>query len=214
MKFVLFVEGYTERDALPGFLKRWLDPRLSQHVSIKPVRFDGWAELINDVATKAHFYLDDPPHNDIIAVVSLLDLYGPTIYPPHAESAADREQWGREHVEGKVKHEKFRHFFAVHETEAWLLSQPEVFPSSIRKNLPSKPPEQVNFDEPPAYLLDRLYKQATGKKYKKVVYGRQLFEKLDPNVAYTKCPKLKALLDEMLKLAKAAELGLASEQND
>jgi hypothetical protein len=30
MKFVLFVEGYTEKKALPEFLKRWLDPRLSQ----------------------------------------------------------------------------------------------------------------------------------------------------------------------------------------
>jgi len=28
MKFILFVEGYTEDKALPQFLKKWLDPRL------------------------------------------------------------------------------------------------------------------------------------------------------------------------------------------
>ena len=35
MKFVLFVEGYTEDKALPKFLKRWLDPRLGKPVGIK-----------------------------------------------------------------------------------------------------------------------------------------------------------------------------------
>lgn len=214
MKFVLFVEGHTERKAVPAFLKRWLDPRLDQSVGIKAVRFEGWAELVDDVATKAHLYLDDPSNDDIIAVMSLLDLYGPTIYPGHAKSATDRERWGKEHIEGKVNHERFRHSFAVHETEAWLLSQPDIFPPSVRRGFPNRSPEEVNFDEPPAYLLDRLYKQATRKKYKKVVYGGQLFKKLDPSVAYAKCPKLKALLDEMLTLAKAAGLGPTPEQSE
>jgi hypothetical protein len=206
MKFVLFVEGHTERKAIPAFLKRWLDPQLNQPVGIKPVRFEGWAELVDDAAKKAHQYLDDSANSDIIAVVSLLDLYGPAIYPGDALSASARESWGRVHIEGKVNREKFRHFFAVHEIEAWLLSQPEVFPTAVREGLPDKPPEQVNFDEPPGYLLDRLYGQATGKKYKKVVYGGQLFGKLDPSAAYKKCPRLQALLDEMLALAKAAGL--------
>ena len=38
MKFVLFVEGHTER-AIPEFLKRWLDPQLSQRAGIQTVRF-------------------------------------------------------------------------------------------------------------------------------------------------------------------------------
>lgn len=204
MKFVLFVEGHTEHNAIPAFLKRWLDPQLSQPVGIKPVRFDGWAELVDDVEKKAHLYLEGPFSRDVIAVVSLLDLYGPTIYPGNVKSAADREKWGRQDIEGKVDHEKFRHFFAVHEIEAWLLSQPEVFPTTIRNKLPSRPPEQVNFDEPPAALLNRLYKEAMGRNYKKVAYGTELFGKLDPSVAYANCPKLKELLDELLTLAKNA----------
>jgi hypothetical protein len=211
MKFVLFVEGYTEQKAVPSFLKRWLDPRLGQPVGIKPVRFEGWPELVDDVEKKARLYLEGSAGSDVIAVVSLLDLYGPTIYPPDRQSAADRDQWGREHIEKKVNHEKFRHFFAVHETEAWLLSQPEIFPDEIRRVFPKKvtTPEQVNFNEPPACLLKNLYMQVTRKPYKKVVDGGQLFGKLDPDVAYDKCPRLKALLDEMLTLAKAAGLGKA-----
>jgi hypothetical protein len=211
MKFVLFVEGYTEQKAVPSFLKRWLDRRLKQPVGIKPVRFEGWPELLDDVEKKAHMYLEGPGRSDVIAVVSLLDLYGPTIYPDHLQSAVDRDQWGRDHIEKKVNHKRFRHFFAVHETEAWLLSQPGVFPAGIRKVLPKKAatPEQVNFNEPPACLLKNLYMQIIRKPYKKVVDGGQLFGKLDPEVAYGKCPRLKALLDEMLTLAKAAGLGTA-----
>ncbi len=64
----------------------------------------------------------------------------------------------------------------------------------------------MNFDEPPAKLLDRVYQQHTGKGYKKTTYGKQLFAKLDPSIAAPKCPYLKSMLVEMLKLAKAAEL--------
>jgi len=99
MRFILLVEGHTERKAVPAFLKRWLDPQLRQPVGIKPVRFEGWAELVDDVEKKAHSYLDDPSQDDVIAVISLLDLYGPTIYPNHTASAAERQDWGRTHLE-------------------------------------------------------------------------------------------------------------------
>lgn len=209
MRFILFVEGHTEQKAVPAFLKRWLDPRLDRPVGIKAVRFEGWAELLDDVATKTRLYLDDASGSNVVAVVSLLDLYGPTIYPRRTESAADRDQWGRTHIEQKVNRERFRHFFAIHETEAWLLSQPEIFPAEVRRALPATTaaPEQVNFDEPPAYLLKRLYRQTRRRSYKKVVYGKKLFEKLDPDIAYAKCPTLKSLLDQMLALARTAGLG-------
>jgi hypothetical protein len=42
MKFVLFVEGHTEKLAVPQLLKRWLDPRLAKPVGIKVSRFEGW----------------------------------------------------------------------------------------------------------------------------------------------------------------------------
>ena len=215
MKFILFVEGHTEHKAVPAFLKRWLDSRLRQPVAIKSVRFDGWAELVDDVSKKAHFYLNGSDHADVIAVISLLDLYGPTIFPPHCHSADDRLRWGKDHLEGKVNHKRFRHFFAVHETEAWLLSDPNIFPREIRDRMPrnSATPEKVNFNSPPAKLLDSLYSQANQSSYKKVVYGKQLFAKLDPDIACQKCPALQTLLNEMLHLAESAGLANPNQNN-
>lgn len=207
MKFILLVEGKTERDAAAAFLKRWLDPQLQQPVGIQSVPFDGYADLISKMATKARMHLEGPRQSEIIAVIGLLDLYGPTFYPPEIETADERIGWGINHFTNKVKLEKFRFFFAVHEFEAWLLSQPEIFSQAIRNALPKgKLPERVNFNEPPAALLNRIYRQQTNKNYKKTTYGKQLFAKLDPTTAAAKCPYLTAMLDEMLKLAKAAGL--------
>ena len=77
MKFILFVEGKTERKALPAFLKRWFDERLEKPVGIKAVKFEGWSDLYQGVKTKADTYLNGPDNDDIVAVTSLLDLYGP-----------------------------------------------------------------------------------------------------------------------------------------
>jgi hypothetical protein len=95
-------------------------------------------------------------------------------------------------------------FVAVHEIEAWILSQPQLLPASIQNGLPgrSAQPESVNFNEPPAKLLDRLYRTHERSGYKKIVYGSKLFDRLDPSVAYRKCPYLARMLDEMLTMAK------------
>ncbi|MGI6253247.1 MAG: DUF4276 family protein [Aminivibrio sp.] len=203
MKFILFVEGHTEGKALPAFLKRWLDPRLESPVGIQTVRFDGWPELFRDAEQKAKMYLNGPSKDKIIAVISLLDLYGPSFYPADLTERDRRYLWAKQMIEDKVKEKNFFQFFAVHEVEAWLLSQPEIFPSNIRNAFPGKivQPETVNFDEPPAKLLDRLYRQYTKRTYKKVVNGKELFDKLDPAVAYEKCRRLRELLDKMLDLA-------------
>jgi hypothetical protein len=146
MKFILFVEGDTEKRALPAFLKKWLDQRLSQSVSIHPVRFNGWSELAKDAPKKAMLYLTGPQKDDIVGVIALLDLYGPTIYPSGKRTAKQRYEWAKGELEGKVNHDRFRQFFAVHETEAWLLSDPDLFPAEIRKELHIIPGTEVEFD--------------------------------------------------------------------
>lgn len=205
MRFVLFVEGDTEK-ALPPFFKRWLDPQLPERVGISPVRFAGWAELRREVRKRTHLYFGGPGADDIIAVISLLDLYGPTFYSAHLTGARERYEWAKSEIEREGGRPKFRQFFAVHETEAWLLSQPQLFPAEVRGGLPGRinQPETVNFNEPPSHLLNRLYKEKLHRTYKKIVYGRELFNRLDPNIAYGECPRLRELLDEMLRLARQA----------
>ena len=99
-------------------------------------------------------------------------------------------------------------FFAVHEFEAWILGQPNVLPRTVRDTLPATAakPERVDFDEPPAKLLNRLYRSCTRKSYKKTTYGKQLFDRLDPNVVVEACPYLKEMLGQMLTMANTAGL--------
>lgn len=208
MRFILLVEGRTERDAAAAFLKRWLDPQLRQPVGIQTVAFDGYADLVSKMATKARLYLEGPKRSEIIAVIGLLDLYGPSFYPADMATADERYAWGKDHFERGIGLDRFRLFFAVHEFEAWLLSQPDIFSRRIQNALPQHVahPERVNFDDPPAKLLERIYKQQTRRNYKKTAHGKQLFAKLDPLTAVEKCPYLKLMLFEMLALAKSAGL--------
>ena len=206
MKFVLFVEGETEQKVLPAFLKRWLDPRLSKSVGVQPVLFLGWSDLVKNVVKRARAHLNSPGSGDIIAVISLLDLYGPDFYPANRTTADQRYAWAKAELEEKVDHPKFRQHFAVHECEAWLLSQPDGLPADVKRGLPGRhaQPETVNFNEPPKKLLKRLYREKLRETYKEVTHGAELFAELDPNVAHVKCPRLRAMLNEMLGLAEVA----------
>jgi hypothetical protein len=203
VKFILFVEGHTEKQALAQFMKRWLDPQLPQPVGIKVVRFRGWQNYVDDVAMKAELTLAGNSGTDVIAVIGLLDLYGPKFYPENATTADEKYEWGKKHIEQKVGKAKFRQHFAVHETEAWLLSDPSVFPDEVRTALPRRPPETVNFNKPPAKILEHVYQNRLGRSYRKVIDGSNIFFDLSPDAAYKQCPRLRVLLDEMLQLARA-----------
>jgi hypothetical protein len=190
---------------LADFFKRWLDPKLERRVGLKVVKFGGWAELVKESPKKAKLYLKE---KNIIAVFALLDLYGPTLYPDAERAVSERYKWAKSHLERKVDDTRFRQHFAVHETEAWLFSNPALFPKAVKDALPAgvRKPEEINFDQPPSKLLGRLYKEKTGRRYKKVAHGKDLFDRLDPETAYGKCPYLKRLLDDMLKIAREAGL--------
>lgn len=88
--------------------------------------------------------------------------------------------------------------------EAWLLSEPDILPREVSRELPRKEPEAVNFSEPPSKLLERLYRSRLNRHYKKVTDGARLFGKLDPSKAYVACPALAEVLDTMLYLARDA----------
>ena len=170
MRFVLFVEGHTEKKGIGGFLKRYLDPpRLRQPVGIKVIRFEGWSDLVKDLPQHARLHLDDDEHRDkTIGLIALLDLYGPTFYPSHARSAGQRAEWAKKHFESEVNHPRFRMFFAVHEVEAWFLSNPALFPGKLAGALKAKArkPEDVNFDHPPKVLLKKLYREKMKREYR------------------------------------------------
>jgi hypothetical protein len=179
---------------------------LPKPIGIKIVGFEGWSDYYDEIAKKVELNLSGKAGADVAGAIGLLDLYGPTFYPRDKVSAGERYAWAKAHLEQKVGHPRFHQYFATHETEAWLLSEPSILPKPVETALPGKcaRPESVNFDEPPAKLLERLYRDKLRKSYKKVIDGANLFQSLAPEVAYGKCPHLKEMLDEMLDLARGA----------
>lgn len=203
MKFVLFVEGATEHKALGGFLQRWLNPQLKQPVGIHLVDLQGWSKFRIRLQRKITAELDAPGRDDVIAAVGLLDLYGPDY--EDVQTVEQRYQWLTGKIEREVGRDRFKMFLAVHETEAWLLSQPSMFPPGVREKVEKleRQPETVNFSNPPSKRIEQAYR-SMGRKYKKTVDGYDLFSKADPQVAYAACPYLRQMLDTMLDLAQTA----------
>jgi Domain of unknown function (DUF4276) len=197
MSIVLLMEGYTERE-LPPFLKRWLDPRLAQRaVRISPVRYNGNGAYLADVHDRTHFHLQQP---DTLAVFGLLDLYELKLSYPRNSSRNQRIAFARNHIVNLVDpadRPRFHQYFAVHEFEAWLLSDPGLFPS-IKLPASCAQPEQVNDLKPPSKLLHDLLSRHGGRGYKKTTMARVLLPKLDPAFVYQKCPNFRAMLDDML----------------
>lgn len=206
MKFILLAEGSTEKIAVAGFLKRWLDAQLkTEKVRVEPVPLFGWSNFKKEAVRRARAHLDGPESDDTVAVIGLLDLYGPTFWPRHCSTARDRHDWGVRYFQKAVNRTKFRMFFAVHEAEAWILSQPEQLPVEVRASLAKlgMRPETVDSDDPPSKRLEEAYHLKMRRSYKKTTDGKALFQKLDPQIVASRCPRLRTMLDEMLQMAKA-----------
>jgi hypothetical protein len=77
------------------------------------------------------------------------------------------------------------------------LAYPEEWPAKVRNQITKRPPEQVNFNEPPAKFLKRIL-----GRYKKVTTAMNLFPKVDPQIAINQCPYLKRFMEDLLCLAK------------
>ena len=201
MRLILLVEGRTEEISLPEFIRRWLISRNPDiDITIEAYQFGGWAGFNKRVSGIAKKYLGEPGNEEIIAVIGLLDLYGPTFYPDEIKTVEQRYEWAVERFEQQVEDERFRMFMAVHELEAWLLSQPDIFDPCVYDELKNeeREPEEINFDKPPKKLLDKIYIQTAGHKYNAPVYGYHLFREIDPAVAYEKCPYLRKMLNYIL----------------
>ena len=207
-RVALFVEGDTERGearrrTLSAFFHRWLDPQLpsASKVGITPVKFQGVSNYLDDLPQKVALYLDDGRAN---FVFGLIDLYGipvSRIDLSKYSTIQEKVKAGRAYIRALVPQEyreRFRQHFAVHEIEAWLLAYPEQWPAEVRSQITKRPPEQVDFNEPPAKFLKRIL----GGRYKKTTTAMNVFPRVDPQGAINQCPHLKHLVEDMLAVAR------------
>jgi hypothetical protein len=208
MRFVFFVEGDTEELVLEEWLGRWLNPQLSVPVKIEVFSLGGNRRFLKEIVGRGRKVLGERGNKDIVACVGLLDLYRFRAFPKDVQSVEDRYVWAQKSVEDSVERSRFHMYFAVHEFEAWLLSQSDIFDPTLRSDIEKlgDRPEAVDFQNPPARRLDTFYMGKLKRKYVKTLDGNRLFGRLDPEKARRKCPYLRSMLDDLLQMAKDAGL--------
>ena len=206
-RFALLVEGESEHRALGTFLRRWLDAELgADHgIDVEVYKFEGEGDYRKRLATTVASELEEV---GTICVIGLVDLYGFAIdYPDDGSTVVQRIAHARRRMTASIDKGKrpfFRQHFAVHELEAWLLADRAIWPECIRNRIPEEPPEQINFDEPPAKLLKRLHVEELGRGYGKVRNAARRFQQLNPQLVAEKCPHFRAMVEDMKALALAA----------
>lgn len=207
MKFIMIVEGQTERLAIQEFLKRWFDSKLSEKVGIKQRMF-GRGDFKSRIKKQALKHIEEDSNQEILGVICLMDIYGfGSDYEGVRRNVNALFKDQKKTIEKYVNHKQFRMFFAVHEFEAWLLSDPSIFPVDFQTDLTkySSKPENVNFKNHPSKVIQNIYNKRKSKRsYKKTTDGPDLFSRLSPQVVYDKCPHFKMMLDEMVQMALAA----------
>jgi len=209
MRFVFYVEGDAEELVLADWIGRWLNPQLLKPVNIKVFNPRGNRPFLQEIVNNVRTTLSQRDNRRIIACIGLLDLYGfPGGFPTGVRSVPERYAWAQKKVQDDVARPRFHMYFAVHEFEAWLLSQSDIFDPALRGDIGKlgHRPEDVDFGNPPAKRLDVLYMKALKHKYVKTLDGNSLFGRLDPEEARKKCPYLRKMLDELLQMAKDAGL--------
>jgi len=207
LRFLLFVEGKSEHKAIADFLRKWLNAKVGQNIGLQTVNLKGSGAFGRKILGKVSYHLGRDSKGEIVAAVGLLDLYGGADYPETKTSVQERYEWAVKHYEETVDDDRFRMFFAVHETEAWLLAEPGIFPQTVQGRIRkawSQRPESVNFDHPPSDRLNDVYLSETRRAYRKVTDGTRLLGKLSPETVYERCPHFKCMLDTLLDLAKKA----------
>jgi len=204
----LFVEGDTERGearrrTLSGFFHKWLDPQLPpvSKVGITPVKFQGVSNFLDDLPQKVALYLENGRANFVFGLIDLYGIPRNRIDLSRYSTIEEKVKAARAYIRGLVPPQygdRFRQHFAVHEIEAWLLAYVDQWPAEVRPQIAKRPPEQVNFNEPPARFLMRIL----GGRYKKTTTAMNLFPKVDPQVAIDRCPHLKLLAADLLRVAR------------
>ena len=204
----LFVEGDTERGSarqqtLKKFFHNWLDPQLPDlgKVGITAVKFHGVNHYLDELAKKAALYLEEKKANCVFGLVDLYGLPSNRIDLTRCTTVAEKVALARKKIRTLVPQQfqsRFRQHFAVHEVEAWLLAYPEKWPADVQDRIARRAPEEVNFNEPPAKFLKKILRG----RYKKTVMAKNIFPFVDPQVAIDKCPHLKHLASDMLRVAR------------
>jgi hypothetical protein len=197
-KIILFVEGELEKEALPEFLRTWLNASHNKSgIELRAINMGGAGNYIEELPEQFESFENDEA---VLGFIGLLDLYRLDEHLTEIQTVSGKDAKlakAKKLLESKVKTtKKFEQHFAVQETEAWFFTIPETELGVDLGQFKSKPPENI---EKPADELKTLFAKKE-KSYSKVTTGKQLFKKLNADDCKERCPNMKTMLTAILKL--------------
>jgi hypothetical protein len=208
VRVVVYCEGDTEELILKPLLAPYRERLAGCGYGLDVHIFNGAPELKRKIGAATRAALQ----HGVERVFGLIDLYGaPIVWPRNVLQSDDplaaRCEYAREQMRSWVPsdiRDRFHPHLAVHELEAWLLADSQALSDEMgRKVGPWPRPEEVDFDKPPAALLNELFHTRPNKKrYDKKVDGRMLFGKVNVDTVYQMCPNFRAFVDDLLALCK------------
>jgi hypothetical protein len=195
MKIAILVEGETElafKHKLQDFLKNILGQKMPK---IKFISHNGRIPKETKLKRVVDNLLTGKDAYD--AVIALTDVYTGTNDFKDAEDAKNKmKKW----VENNPK---FYPHVALYDFEAWLIPYWPTIQKLAQHNLsiPSKLPETINHNKPPAYWLKDIFERGKCKtSYNKPIHGKKILEKNDLIVAISICPELKSFVNRIIEL--------------
>ncbi|MDR2208524.1 MAG: DUF4276 family protein [Azoarcus sp.] len=224
IRLKILVEGPSEE----VFVKQVLAPHLKQHkVNVTPViivtkkRVDGYEHRGGGLSWKKVLEHLRYLANDSDAISTLFDFYGlPKKFPGYREACAEQNPRNgvevlEERLAQEFKHPNFIPFFALHEFETWLFSDPDtvatyfgepVLANELRKAVQGAvEPEFINHGiktHPKKRLDDMLDKLSLA--YKETSDGPILMSNIGISTVRSACPHFSGWLDRLEQLGKMA----------
>jgi hypothetical protein len=199
-RIAILVEGATERILSP-VIRDFLGSRLEQMPKIDTVPCHGRIPKYDELKRRVDNLLSGRDAAD--AVIALTDVYTGTNDFLNAPDAKNKmRQW-------VGSNPRFYPHVALHDFEAWLFPYWPDIQSLAGSNraIPSRNPESVNHNRPPAEVLKQVFLTGSHKKaYVKPRDAARILRGKDITVAAYACPELKEFLNTILVICGAATL--------
>lgn len=195
-------EGPTEELAVRHFVARqWQEDGLASvglHHRCVPPREVG------------PFACDSLDKRDVLAVFTLVDLYGMNLvaHPPDDELDAKVERvrsWLRTQVHHHRRAQDFFPHVSVHEVEAWILAEGTALSQRLQDPSirPDPQAEWKNFQKPPKKRIGELFWRNKKTRYRETFDGQPLFSKMEFQPVYDSCPYFRKFYDDLRAAGRA-----------
>jgi hypothetical protein len=210
VKISIYCEGDTERgvkDLLTPVCGDLREKKLGIHIKSHKNN----SQLLRKIGKSTE--------NDIIngapAVFCLIDLYGiHEAFTHELSHALGTRNWFGMDTQEKVNwlkteiprrciapeyRAKFHIHISVYEIEALMFADPNRIARMLKVNSIGEfhHPEKINDVNPPAKLLNELFRQHLKRRYGKTTDGVSLLRELNFDLVYKQCPNFKIFVDDL-----------------